>query len=180
MPCVIVPGNHDAFDGFSVYRRYDFEAAAPLVRVIRLPEGELIEYPAIATNVWARAMINHEPAFRPFVGAPRPVADRWLVVAGHGNFEEADQHQLAQVRSSPIRLQDLAGLGADYVALGHWDIPTRVGDGVVESWYSGAPALGGVAKVALLVTLDPDTGVAVQSETLESPGVASCAGVRLS
>jgi DNA repair protein SbcD/Mre11 len=177
--CVIVPGNHDALDETSVYGRYDFEAAAPRLRVVRRPEGESIEFPGLTTRVWARAMVDHDPRNRPLAGAPPRAGDRWSVVVAHGHFMEGEADELAQVRSSPIYRHDLAAVAADYVALGHWDLPEQVGSAPV-AWYAGAPALGGFAQAGLLVTLDPETGVAVESLALESNGAAGCLGLSMS
>ena len=46
----------------------------------------------------------------------------------------------------------IAATGADYVALGHWDRPTQVGDGSIPAYYSGSPDW---AKTVNLIRLTP-------------------------
>ncbi len=65
------------------------------------------------------------------------------------------------------RLRPQAGrsraTGADYLALGHLDRPTPVGDGSVRAFYSGSPDLAGTVNV---VRLDAGQGVGVLREAL--------------
>ncbi|HEU4842369.1 MAG TPA: hypothetical protein VFT09_13040, partial [Ilumatobacteraceae bacterium] len=67
--------------------------------------------------VWARAMVQHEPSFRPLHGPPPRVAGRWHVVAGHGLVVGPEGN--VGRRSSPILPEDIDAIDADYVALGH-------------------------------------------------------------
>jgi DNA repair protein SbcD/Mre11 len=164
--CVIVPGNHDCLNANSVYRREGF-AGAGRVRVITAASGERIDWPSPALRVWARAMIEHEPAYRPLAGAPPRDSARWCIVAGHGHYMDDEPGRAEQARSSPIYPADLARLDADYVALGHWDISQRVGNGSAAAWYSGAPVLGGSPRTALLVTFEPPASVTVEACPLD-------------
>ena len=54
-------------------------------------------------------------------------------------------------------------LRADYLALGHWDRPAEVGNGVVPAFYSGSPEL---ARTVNLVQLTAGGEVAVTRESL--------------
>ncbi len=160
LECVIVPGNHDCLNANSVYRREGF-AAAERVRVVRAAGGERIDWPGPALRVWARAMIEHEPGYRPLAGAPPRDDARWCIAAGHGHYMDHEPGRAEQARSSPIYPADLTRLDADYVALGHWDIGQRVGNGSAAAWYSGAPVLGGSPRTAMLVTFEPPASVTV-------------------
>ena len=44
----------------------------------------------------------------------------------------------------------IAATGADYLALGHWDRPARVGDGIVPAYYSGSPDLAQTVNMVRL------------------------------
>jgi DNA repair exonuclease SbcCD nuclease subunit len=46
--------------------------------------------------------------------------------------------------------EEIAATGADYLALGHWDRPMRVGDGVVPAYYSGSPDLAQTVNMVRL------------------------------
>ena len=174
IPCVIVPGNHDALDGSSVYRTFDFEKALPGVRVIKSSGGQLVEFEELDMTVWGRPVISHEPSFQPLAGVHARASTKWYVVMGHGHYLGADRSVFAQGMSSPISDADLELCGADYVALGHWEVTASVGDGNgPPAWYSGSPVVAGQPRSALLVTLDPQTGVSVDCHGLKRPSCAS-------
>jgi len=178
--CVIVPGNHDSLAPNSVYRRDAFAGAGPRVRVVTAPEGQQIGWPGSALRVWARAMVEHEPGFRPLAGAPPADPGQWSIVAGHGHYMEREPGAGEQIRSSPIYEADLAGLEADYVALGHWDVTQQVGKSHAAAWYSGAPVLGGSPHLALLVNFEPPDRATVVSCPLSRYLPAVCRSEQLS
>jgi DNA repair protein SbcD/Mre11 len=174
--CVIVPGNHDCLDTHSVYRQDAFAAAGPRLHVVTAADGEHIDWPGPALRVWARGMIQHEPAFRPLAGAPPRDAARWCIVAGHGHYMEHEPGRTEQARSSPIYGAELARLDTDYVALGHWDMSQQVGNGNAAAWYSGAPVIGGSPRTALLVSFEPPNSVNVAACPLEPYVPEECLG----
>ena len=57
---------------------------------------------------------------------------------------------------------EIAATGADYVALGHWNSPAKVGNGVVAAYYSGSPEFAGTFNVVRL----GGAGVSVTREEL--------------
>jgi len=63
--------------------------------------------------------------------------------------------------------EEIAATGADYLALGHWDRPMRVGNGVVPAYYSGSPELAGTVN---LVRLTAGGEAVVTREALMTPG----------
>ena len=72
-------------------------------------------------------------------------------------------------RANPLRPswvfgdEEIAATAADYLALGHWDRPVRVGDGSVPAYYSSSPEL---AKTVNLVRLTSAGAVVVTREPL--------------
>jgi hypothetical protein len=90
----------------------------------------------------------------------------WRIAMGHGHFEYPEDRD---GRSSPIFADDIAALSCDYVALGHWDRFVDVSQGDVRAFYSGAPHWAGTHRAlshVVLVTLDPESGVAVERHPL--------------
>jgi DNA repair exonuclease SbcCD nuclease subunit len=173
---IIVPGNHDAHDASSVYRRVE-HVNWPSVHIIGNPAGEWAEFPELDLAVWGRPTVVHEPAYRPFgipLKRPRPITDAWHVAVAHGHYMDGESTHSAAPRSSPISHADLAGVDADYVGLGHWDVPTSIGEGITQCWYSGAPVIGGVARTAIGVTLDPLAGVQVEMVQLHATTGSEC------
>jgi DNA repair exonuclease SbcCD nuclease subunit len=135
-PVVIVPGNHDVFDERSVHHRFDISARCEHVQFIDDHDGRLVEVPGTDVVMWGRAMIEHEPGYRPFDGLPAPPSDRWTIAVGHGLLL-ADGPAF---RSSPIFDADLAGVLWDYVALGHVHTYREVRDEPTPVRYCGATA----------------------------------------
>jgi DNA repair exonuclease SbcCD nuclease subunit len=167
---VILPGNHDPHDERSIYLRGAVNELPASISIFREGAGELIRIPALGLSLWGRPTIVHDSSHRPLFGAPpRPNGD-WFVVTAHGDLEDDMGRP-----SSPIHPDELAAVEADYIALGHWDTPASVGLQQVPTWYSGSPCIGGVARTALLVTMNG--GTTVHPFQLESRTRVSCPGV---
>jgi DNA repair exonuclease SbcCD nuclease subunit len=165
----IAPGNHDAYDETSVYHRF---TPSERVFVASDPSGEWLDLLDGRLSLWGRPIVVHEPAYRPFgipVVRPYPAGEAWHVAVAHGHFVDGSVSE-STPRSSPISSADLASVDADYVALGHWDIPAQVGDHRLPRWYSGAPMMAGEPRTAILATLDPEVGVQVAMLPLRSTG----------
>ena len=48
--------------------------------------------------------------------------------------------------------EEITATAADYLALGHWDRPMRVGNRTVPAYYSGSPDLAGTVNLIRLTT----------------------------
>ena len=135
-PVVVIRGNHDVHDGKSIYERLTILAGLDHVRVIDDHDGTIVEIPGTDVVVWGRAMLEHEPGYRPFAGLPEPPSDRWTIATGHGLVLEDD----SSGRSSPIFPTDLAAVTWDYVALGHVHAYLEIRDEPTPVRYPGATA----------------------------------------
>jgi DNA repair protein SbcD/Mre11 len=175
VPCAVIPGNHDLGRLPGPYLDFTRETAGTLTQVVTAADGELITVIPGRLALWARSMQEHWPGFRPLVGAPaRPHRAERYVVAGHGHYV-GDGQSATQAWSSPITADDITGTGADYVALGHWHVTSRVGERGVEAWYSGSPLMSGTWGNVLLVTL---TGGGCQVEAVPlKPPSGGCHGI---
>lgn len=147
-PVVIIPGNHDVLAERSVYHRLDLAARCPRAHFIGEHAGMLVDVPGTDVVVWGRAMVEHEPAYRPFHGLPAPPPDRWTIAVGHGLLMADGPAE----RSSPIFVSDLAEVAWDYVALGHVHAYQEVRDDPTPARYPGATAYsrGGVPGLVLV------------------------------
>lgn len=147
-PVVVLRGNHDVFDGKSVHDRWLAAAALAHVQVLDQPDGILVAVPGTDVVVWGRAMMEHEPGYRPLAGLPDPPPDRWSIVAGHGLVLDDP----SSGRSSPILLSELAAVSWDYVALGHVHAYREIQDHPTPVRYPGATAMSrdGVPGVVLV------------------------------
>ena len=147
IPVVILPGNHDPALADSVFVRGGL-AELPNVSILGVTHDEAVRFLLFDLEVWGHA---HRDYFgmAPLRG-PRPRSTRWQVAIGHGHYEPPE------TRANPLRPswvfsdEEIAATGADYLALGHWDRPMRVGNGVVPAYYSGSPELAGTVNLVRL------------------------------
>jgi DNA repair exonuclease SbcCD nuclease subunit len=170
-PVVLIPGNHDCYDGTSIYRRFDFRAIGPHVHPLYAEEGETVSFDGLGLTVWGKGLVEHAPANRPMAGVTpgdRAVgatgAGHWRVGLAHGHFVE----DARELRSSLITPEEIARSGLDYLALGHVHVFRDVSQGAVRACYPGAPRIsyapesGSVA----IVVLDPELGVGIEARQL--------------
>ena len=162
LPVVILPGNHDPAVPGSVFLRGRFDRL-PNVSILAVTHDEAVLLPALDLEVWGHAHRDYF-SMTPLRG-PRRRSTRWQVAMAHGHYEPPE------TRANPLRPswvfsdEDIAATGADYLALGHWDRPMRVGNGVVPAYYSGSPEVAGTVN---LVRLTAAREVFVTREPLSS------------
>lgn len=134
----LVPGNHDPMDAGRIYWRYNLEAMAPNLRILRSHAGEYLEDPDLDLVIWGRAFLESDWYFKPLEGLPERLDHRWHVAMAHGHFvpEGEDTH-----RSLIINEREIAAAAGhwDYLAFGHWEPHADVSTGGVTAVYSGAP-----------------------------------------
>ncbi len=147
-PVVIIPGNHDQLDERSPHHRFDVGTRLAHVTFIDDADGTAVELEGTDIVVWGRAMVEHEPGYRPFAGLPSPPRDRWSIALGHGLVLDDGPN----MRSSPIFESDLYEVRWDYVALGHQHAYEEVRNRPTPVRYCGATAAsrGGVPGVVLV------------------------------
>lgn len=166
-PAVILPGNHDPLTPDSVYFQSPFARTAG-VRVIG-KEDEVIHFADLDLEVRGRAHRDYgDMAPLP---EPRQRTRRWHVVVAHGHFVEAVDARLEFRGSWLFDGEALRGLGADYVALGHWNRTACVSADEPAAHYSGSPIYTGSVH---LVRLSPTAGVSVRQTGIgeEAPAAA--------
>ena len=160
VPVVMLPGNHDPLTADSVYRRCGM-GEADNVHVLGLTHDRAVRFPELDLEVWGiahRDYGNMAP-----LGSARPRTTRWQIAMAHGHYEGAKETGAAHRPSWIVSDAEIAATGADYVALGHWNRPVRVGNGAVPAWYSGSPDL---AKTVNRVQLAADGTVTVTREKI--------------
>jgi DNA repair exonuclease SbcCD nuclease subunit len=136
MPVVMIPGNHDAHDERSIYAGLAPGTIPQNLHLILEPEGRIVTFPALATRVWGRALVEHTPDYRPMSGVPEPEEGLWNIALAHGFFMEEGEIE----RSSPITPAEIERSRYDYVALGHVHVLSDVSQGATRAFYCGTPA----------------------------------------
>jgi DNA repair exonuclease SbcCD nuclease subunit len=143
-PIVILPGNHDPLTPDSVYRRPEFVTPAN-VSVMGLTVNQRADFPLLGLEVWGRAHVDYADMWP--LCEPCPRSMRWRLAVAHGHYVD-EPHQPGRLLGSwLIRDADLSAADADYIALGHWNRPARVGNGGTRAYYSGCPDFAGTVNV---------------------------------
>jgi len=137
---VILPGNHDPATPDAVYRRGI--ADVPNVYVLGVSVGDSVRFPHLGLEVTGLPHVAYAD-----MSPLASVGERsmpWHVVVAHGHWVTGphDAH-----RGWLIHDHEIAATGADYVALGHWDVPQPVGDGSVPAYYSGSPEIAKTVNI---------------------------------
>lgn len=159
---VMLPGNHDVHDDYSVWNRFDFDVAGRNVHGLMEHDGDCVAFEHLTTRVWGRAMLEHAPENYPLDGVPAPEQQGWNIGMAHGQVVE----QRVLQGSSPITRAEIGASGFHYLALGHIHVWEDHSVGDTTAYYCGSPvahyagANGG--KVAV-VSLCPEAGVTVES-----------------
>jgi DNA repair exonuclease SbcCD nuclease subunit len=147
-PIVILPGNHDPLTPDSVYRRGGL-AEIPNVRILGLNVGQAVTFSEFALEIWGRAHLDY--ADMSPLADPRPRSTRWQLAAAHGHYVDDARDPNRLIGSWLIHREELIATRSDYVALGHWNQATPVGNGEVAAYYSGSPEYAGTVNVVRLL-----------------------------
>ncbi len=160
LPVVLLPGNHDPVMPEAVFHRTSL-AEVPNLHIIGLPHDEAIVFPSLDLEIWGRAHRDYSDMI-PFETV-RARQTRWQIATAHGHYVPTPDRVTRPRPSWLIGDDDLAATGADYVALGHWNSPAKVGTGAVAAYYSGSPEFAGTFNVVRL----GEAGVSVTREKLD-------------
>jgi DNA repair exonuclease SbcCD nuclease subunit len=160
LPVVLLPGNHDPIVADAVYHRQRL-AGVPNLHIIGIAHEEAIAFPALDLEIWGRAHRDYGDMI-PFERV-RPRQSRWQIAAAHGHYVPVPDRSTRPRPSWLIGDDEILATGADYVALGHWNSPAKVGNGRIAAYYSGSPEFAGTFNVVRL----GDGGVTVTREALD-------------
>lgn len=147
MPVVILPGNHDPATPDSVYHRGGITEPYD-VHVLGVTHEEAVELAPLQLEIWGRAHRDYDNMAP--LSKPRARGTRWQIAAAHGHYEARPDPARPYRPSWLISDDDIAATGAEYVALGHWNRAVRVGNGVVQAYYSGSPEFARTVNVVRL------------------------------
>ena len=148
-PVVILPGNHDPLTPDSVYRRAGI-AVIPNVSILGLNVDQAVVFSDLNLEIWGRAHVDY--ADMSPLADPRPRTTRWQLAAAHGHYVDEARDPNRMLGSWLIHREELLATAADYVALGHWNQATSVGNGQITAYYSGSPEYTGTVNVVRLRT----------------------------
>lgn len=144
---VILPGNHDPLTPDSVYRRASL-GLLPNVSILGLNVEKAVTFTDFDLEIWGHAHLDYTD-MSPLAN-PHPRSTRWQLAAAHGHYVDQERDPNRLIGSWLIHPEEVAATGADYVALGHWNQATPVGDGKIPAHYSGSPEYTGTVNVVRL------------------------------
>lgn len=148
-PVVILPGNHDPLTPDSVYRRGGL-GFIDNVSILGLNVGEAVLFSQFELEIWGHAHFDYMD-MSPLAN-PRLRTTRWQLAAAHGHYVDEVRDPNRLIGSWLIHREELLATGSDYVALGHWNQSTAVGNGAIAAHYSGSPEYTGTVNVVRLRT----------------------------
>jgi len=99
-------------------------------------------------EIWGRPHFDYTDMAP--LAEPRPRSTRWQLAAAHGHYVDEARDPNRMIGSWLIHREELIATAADYVALGHWNQATRVGDGQIAAYYSGSPEYTGTVNLVRL------------------------------
>ena len=153
-PVVILPGNHDCLVPGSALGREELWSNCANVRIIREPNGEILDIPDAGVSVWGRSFDSYDD-IKPLAGIPEPGKNgHWHIAMAHGYYVGAGTPLFP---SYHITEEEITSSGWDYIALGHIVTFSCVCS-KPAAYYCGAPPFTGTAA---LVELSNETGVQV-------------------
>jgi DNA repair exonuclease SbcCD nuclease subunit len=157
---VILPGNHDPlFEQSEAGWRAMGEP--PNVTILGLDHDEPVTFPEFDLEIWGWAHRSYG-SMSPLREPPSRKA-RWQVAMAHGHFTEQQYKPGEPSPSWLMFAEEIDATGADYLALGHWNIAMAVGSGSVPAYYSGSPDLEHTINIVRL----SDDGIQVTRHPLE-------------
>ena len=162
IPVVLLPGNHDPVMPEAVYHRQSL-ADAKNLHILGFTHDEAVMFPDLDLEIWGRAHRDYSDMI-PFETV-RPRRTRWQIATAHGHYVPLPDRITWPRPSWLIGDDDIAATGADYVALGHWNSPAKVGSGTIAAYYSGSPEFAGTFNVVRLGA----GGVSVTRERIDIP-----------
>jgi DNA repair exonuclease SbcCD nuclease subunit len=146
MPVVLLPGNHDPLVAGSVYHHGALAESANL-HVIGITHDESVLFADLGLEIWGRPHRDYGDMIP--LERPRPRSTRWQIAVAHGHYTPIPDRASRLRPSWLIGDDELAATGADYIALGHWNRPAKVG--CVAAYYSGSPEYAGTVNVVRLI-----------------------------
>jgi DNA repair exonuclease SbcCD nuclease subunit len=152
IPVCLIPGTHDSLDSSSIYRKVDFEARCPNLKVFAGENISFQEYPNLDLTVYGRPNLSNRSSVSPLKGLRRSTSSKFQIAMAHGSLYIPEK--IAE-DDHVFKLDEIEASGMHYLALGHWH---RIYRCPVEppAWYAGPPEWipgqtdkGGVLLVSL-------------------------------
>lgn len=158
---VLLPGNHDPAIEESIWAPSGMTGVENL-SIIGVTHDEAVHFEHLDLEIWGRPHRDYGDMI-PLEFPPSWRARRRIAMA-HGHYEPAPDRSKRPRASWLIGEDEIAALGAEYLALGHWNRAIKVGEGPTPAYYSGSPDY---AQTVNVVRLRGDGSVDVERHPLD-------------
>ena len=161
-PVVILPGNHDCFEGNSPFLRTNmWKKVNNHLHVLNSNGGQDICIGSL--HIWGKPVLVHDENNRPLENISDPIDGMWDVAIAHGHVHKGPD---PCIYSSIITPKEIFSSNYDYIALGHWHRNCDVSCGNTKAYYSGSPfgtTLNGMMGTGIMATFSPGQQPLVES-----------------
>ena len=171
-PTVLIPGNHDVFDQYSLWHRFNPDELGTNVFSIMEHEGTSIDFENLGVRIWGRAMAEHAPENKPLAGTPELNNQVWNIGLAHGQVVE----KRVFGSSSLITEEEITESGFDYLALGHVHVWATFEYGNVVACYPGSPVAAYASSKGgylAIVDFDDEEGISIRKHRVETLQIKS-------
>jgi DNA repair exonuclease SbcCD nuclease subunit len=157
IPVCLIPGTHDPFDSTSIYRKVDFEAKCPTLKVFTAEDMTYQEYPNLDLTVYGKPNLSNRSYTSPLKGLKRLTSTKFHIAMAHGSLYIPEK--IAE-DDHVFKIDEVAASGMDYIALGHWHRKYTCSE-KPRTWYAGPPEWlpDQRERGSILIVTISDTGV---------------------
>jgi len=135
IPVCLVPGTHDSFDSYSIYKKVDFEGRCSNLKIFTDENISYNEYPGLNLTVYGKPNLSNRSYISPLKGLTPSTSSKFHIAMAHGSFYIPEK--IAE-DDHVFRLEEIKASGMHYLALGHWHRVYKCSD-KPSAWYSGPP-----------------------------------------
>jgi DNA repair exonuclease SbcCD nuclease subunit len=129
--------------------------------ILGVTHDHTVMFPELELEVWGNAHRDYDDMVP--LRSPKRRRTRWQIAMAHGHYHAVPDRKALLNPSWLIGRDEISATAVDYLALGHWNRPTRVTGGAVPAYYSGSPEFAGTVNV---VRLKAEGNVAVRRRRL--------------
>jgi len=163
-PVFIAAGNHDCLVPGSIYDRFGIWRTSTNISIFRGARGEVFRLPGLGVSIWGKSIDYDDRDVDPLEGIPQPELNgNWNIAVAHGYYVGKNP---VLFPSYHINEAEIAGLGWDYIALGHVPRFKRMCSQPM-TYYSGSPSF---SRTAALVEFSEENGIRVSRCDLAQAG----------
>jgi len=131
----LIPGTHDSLDSASIYRKVDFEARCPNLKIFADENISYNEFPSLDLTIYGKPNLSNRSYTSPLKGLKRSTSSKFHIAMAHGSFYIPEK---TAEDDHVFKPEEIQASGMDYLALGHWHRAYNCSE-KPPAWYCGPP-----------------------------------------